>query len=56
MLNKRAYNELKQDCETNPTQFNLGYLQCAYDNYIMNKEQYNELTDLIENSNDYRDK
>jgi len=54
-MNKFDYEELKLDCETNPTQFNLGYVQALYDRDIITREEYWELTDLIENSNDYRE-
>ena len=54
-MDNEKYLELKDDCETNPTQFNLGYIQALYDWGIIVREQYHELTDLIENSNEYRE-
>ena len=54
-MKSSSFKELKQDCKTNPTQFNLGYIQAMYDTMNITQKQYYTLTDLIENSNDYRD-
>ena len=49
------FEKLKQDCEMSPNQFHLGYIQAMHETGNISQEQYQELADLMENSNDYRD-
>ena len=49
------YIELKNECMENPSNYYMGYIRGLFDTNNLTRKQLDELEDIIENSNYYRE-